>query len=70
MEQLNRAGAALIRIEGALESLIDSLLRHEPLGIALVPRRRRRRGQTHVPRVVRFPGRTAQEAQRFGILRH
>ncbi|OAQ65178.1 hypothetical protein VFPPC_16312 [Pochonia chlamydosporia 170] len=67
-ESLNHAGAAISRIESIMESVIDKLLRHEPMSIALASRRslRRRQNQTS-SRQVDFPGRSAQEAQRFGI---
>ncbi|EXV00156.1 type IIB DNA topoisomerase family protein [Metarhizium robertsii] len=65
-EHLNYAGAAISRIESIFESVINNLLHNEPMSIALASRRSLRRRQSHVPlRQIQFPGRSAQEAQRF-----
>ncbi|KAG8422939.1 endodeoxyribonuclease [Metarhizium acridum] len=65
-EHLNYAGAAISRIESVFESVINSLLHNEPMSIALASRRGLRRRQSRVPlRQIQFPGRSAQEAQRF-----
>ncbi|KAF5131075.1 Meiotic recombination protein rec12 [Metarhizium anisopliae] len=67
-EHLNYAGAAISRIESIFESVINNLLHNEPMSIALGSRRSLRRRQSHVAlRQIQFPGRSAQEAQRFGI---
>ncbi|CEF88313.1 unnamed protein product [Fusarium graminearum] len=58
-------GAAVARIEGILEQIIDALAAGQELSIAFSTRKPSRQASNATPEQVHFPGRNKQEATKF-----
>lgn len=66
-EQSVASGTAISRIESLLESVVDNISSAEMMSIRLLSRRNvQSRRERAVPTRVCFPGRSVQEAQKFG----